>query len=281
MESVMTLKKARRVFLDQQRLKELEQLKECLEKGDTESEAYRRIQERMEESFRRFEQDLMEKDEREEALDISLLFDGAGVLSEEQGREDGIYLKRECAEDYPMFQQLQLEVDPDADETILRATWEAQIERDRDLYCTIRLCGDGTIIGYCGIEGKFLEIPELSIELLSAYRHQGYGTRAMRLYLDRVAELGICDYIAAIDSDNLASQALFRKLGARLSGFREFMLYTEEERQEFEQEFAHLLSPHIRQLAGELWTVPETLLSHVLVYRLHYESKPGNGDCEV
>ena len=119
------------------------------------------------------------------------------------------------------------------------------------LYCAIVI--DGSFAGYCGIKNGSCDPPELAIELLKSHRSKGYGYRAMKLYLDMFRDVDVKNenpgesrnedrdtdalpgidrvekYRVLIDSDNVASQRLFEKLGASLTGLAEYMFYTEEE----------------------------------------------------
>lgn len=90
----------------------------------------------------------------------------------------------------------------------------------------VTLKDGGETIGYCGPwdpEGKADE-PEITYGLATTYHGKGYGTEAVRAALHFAQEtLGWRTAVSFIDTDNHASLAVARKLGARRDG--ETLLY--------------------------------------------------------
>lgn len=262
----MTLKEARHQYFHKMRLLQLSKLLDRLKEKADHTEALEAALEETKDLIKDLEKSQNGTNNRMEPIDIHPLVDEAGKLVS----DDVLLLKRMSEDEYPMYHQLFIENEFGSEDNVIEAIFKSNLT-DNCLYCTIFLQDFHEPIGYCGIKNAKQDPPELAIELLKAYQHQGYGYRAMQLYLDALTKADIHAYTAVVDPDNLASQNLFFKLNATLTGITDYMLYTEKDQQEFEHLFSELLSPHLQDLAEQLGVEPRKLLSHALLFRLDWE----------
>lgn len=136
---------------------------------------------------------------------------------------------------------------------------------------TLSILKDGEYVGYCGIKDLAKDPWEIAIELLPRWTHQGIGSAVISAMLDAIKErLGIVDFRVRIDPTNLASQGLFEKLDARPNGISKFILHSEEEIRQCEEENSHLIDATLIAVADKFQVEPRKLLSHVLEYTLHW-----------
>ena len=199
-------------------------------------------------------------------LNVDLLFDDDDVL----GADDTVVLRRihEC--DFDIFKDLIYEttyIPKENVEEFIAETW-------RDYYRPMRAYAaifnhQREFIGYCGIKNIYTEVPEIAIEILERHQCSGYGSHAVKVFVDNVKEkCGVDTYRIRTDADNYISQALFERMGAVPDGISDFFLLSDEEKEEEEKENAHLLDEKICAVAKKFGVKPELLLSHVLEYRL-------------
>lgn len=66
--------------------------------------------------------------------------------------------------------------------------WQEYLS-DESLYYTIAKKEDNDFIGYCGVKNLNRKIWEIAIEIKSDYCHHGYGYRALKMYLETVADI--------------------------------------------------------------------------------------------
>ena len=146
--------------------------------------------------------------------------------------------------------------------------WQEYIS-DENLYYTIAKKADDVFIGYCGVKNLDRKIWEIAIEIKSDYCHQGYGFRALKMYLDTVASISNRhEFASRVDADNIASQNLMEKLGFKPYGLSEFFLHKEEDKLAAEEEYKDKLDERYMALARKFNVEPRKLLSHVLEYRI-------------
>ena len=97
--------------------------------------------------------------------------------------------------------------------------FEAEWQKDRPVECEFAILLDGVHIGEVGVD--FLQGPdlaELGWVLHPDYHGHGYATEAARAVMDfGIHTLHARHFIAHCDSENVASQAVMRKLGMRLT----------------------------------------------------------------
>lgn len=110
---------------------------------------------------------------------------------------------------------------------------------------------------------------EIAIELSSAHCHQGYGAKAIILFLQKVKEItGKSQFQFLVEVDNIPCQNCMKKIKASLIGIHNCAFDTEKEADAFEERNLELITEHIKTLSEELDVMPRKLLSHVLDYRL-------------
>lgn len=146
--------------------------------------------------------------------------------------------------------------------------WE-RTQKDHALYAAIERESDRTFLGYIALKDTRKLIWELAIELDKEYCGQGYGSRAIALFLRWVEEQTLrSEYMALVEVDNLACQACMERVGAELFGIRNLLFDTPEEAEQFENEHMDMITDQLITLAARLGVEPRKLLSHVLEYRL-------------
>ena len=142
---------------------------------------------------------------------------------------------------------------------------------DKMFVCTVFDWLTGGYVGYCAIKNLNKPDWELGIELKKEWCHKGYGTEAVSLFLKKVATLtGKRFFRARVDIENVASQAMMRKLGAYPIGVSEFLLHGQL-LEEFKSENIDKIDDNIRNIACEFKMTPEDILGYVLEYRIDVE----------
>lgn len=146
--------------------------------------------------------------------------------------------------------------------------WQEYLSEE-SLYYTIARKEDNTFIGYCGVKNLNRKVWEIAIEIKGDCCHQGYGYRALKMYLETVAQISKrYEFASRVDADNIASQKLMEKLGFQPYGLSEFLLHREEDKLAAEEEYKDRLDDRYMALAKKFHVEPRKLLSHVLEYRI-------------
>lgn len=154
------------------------------------------------------------------------------------------------------------------DKKYLQYVWEDATE-DSALNCAIIRKVDNVFLGYCCVKNMNKEIWELAIELFKRWQGHGYGYSAIDLMIGYISKT--CDkkiFMAKVESDNVVSQALMDKLGAIPDGIAEFLIHSEEDLRQIEEEYAEYIDDRMIKLAKKFGVEPEKLLSHVLKYKI-------------
>lgn len=151
-----------------------------------------------------------------------------------------------------------------------KAFYAAEIQDDTAFFCVIERLQDAKRIGYVSLKNTRKPDWEIAIELDKDACCQGYGGRAVLLFLNAIKGLtGRSEYQACIASDNIISQKCMRKIGARLHGICcGSVLKTEAKQKRFEERNLDRIDENMRELARELNIEPRKLLSNVLDYRI-------------
>ena len=214
--------------------------------------------------------EMMEERERKECggeydlsrIMVPVIYEDERILlhrPELEDREPFLNVKRQYAFSKVMIQR----------ESYQKGLWEEQISEE-SLYYSIIGREHGHYIGYCGVKDLKKKVWEVAIELDGKYCHQGYGFLALGKYLENLAELSERrEFASRVETDNIASQKLMEKLGFQPYGLAEFLLHSEEDKREAEEEYLHLLDERYEKLAEKFHVEPRKLLSHVLEYRLY------------
>lgn len=113
------------------------------------------------------------------------------------------------------------------DENYMKNSWKEALAGDETLQLKVMDKRTKAYVGYVMLQHLDTREPELGIQLLQDYQHQGIGSRVMRLFVERLRMLLDIDYFyVRIKSDNYASQRLFEGMGAVTIG-EEGSEYTE------------------------------------------------------
>ena len=151
-------------------------------------------------------------------------------------------------------------------ESYQKILWEEHI-REKSIMLSIEV--DHEYAGYCGINDSSSGNWEIAIELLKKFQRQGMGTAAIQILIEEMKNrLDVKKFLVKIDPDNIGSQKLFEKLGAKPHGIANGLLKKEEDKEQFEMENEGLIDERLTQLAEKFGVEPKKLLSHVLVYQL-------------
>ena len=151
-------------------------------------------------------------------------------------------------------------------------TWKDFIE-DNTFVCSIYEKKSNEYVGYCSIVNLAKEELELAIELKPDKCHKGYGSEALRLFMEEVCKVTGRQYFRVrVEIDNHASQGLMKKLGAYPNGISEFLLHGAEI-EKFQSEHKDMITDEIRSVAAEFCMEAEDILGYVLEYRSDMENK--------
>jgi len=153
------------------------------------------------------------------------------------------------------------------DEEFVEDLWNG-LTSAKSFTCTVYDRETGAYIGYCAIKDLEKADWELAIELRPEWCHKGYGTEVVDLFVKKIANItGKQCFRARVETDNEASQALMKKLGARPNGVSLFLLRGEALK-EFQQNNQDMINDRFRELAREFGSEPEEMLGKVLEYHL-------------
>ena len=108
--------------------------------------------------------------------------------------------------------------------------------------------------------------------MLSDFLCKGYGTHALRLFVDKLYEItGKDEYQVLVEIDNIISQRMLKHLDTELVGIKKYFFANEEDAIEFEEQYLDEIDDHMCSVAAELDIEPRKLISHVLDYRVRPE----------
>ena len=145
-----------------------------------------------------------------------------------------------------------------------------EILEDYSFFCMVECLEDSSPVGYVAIKDTRKPDWELAVELDGDSCGKGYGARAILLFLNALKELtGRSEYHARVAPDNLYSQKCMKKAGFELCGISDgTVLKTDEDKRRFEERNMDRIDENMRALAQELSIKPQTMLSHVLDYKI-------------
>jgi GNAT superfamily N-acetyltransferase len=136
-----------------------------------------------------------------------------------------------------------------------------------------KLChrkGDSVFVGQCCVHDTRKDVWEVGIELLSAYRGQGYGKEMLTSLIAKMRrDYGQQRFCACVAADNVASIALMRSVGGVPDGIRKAVFFRGDgDDVTYEERHLGDITPETEALAAEFGVEPRRLLSHALVFRL-------------
>lgn len=157
-------------------------------------------------------------------------------------------------------------------ESAVDSTWK-MFEDEKSFCCSIIRKGDNEFIGYISIKDTKSNLWEIAIELLQEQCHKGYGSRAIALFLPAISKItGKTQFQALVETDNIPSQLLMEKLGARLIDIYDYTFQGDEEAATaFEEKNMAEITERMVLLAEQIGVEPRKMLSHVLDYRFFVE----------
>ena len=146
--------------------------------------------------------------------------------------------------------------------------WE-DTRADHEFDVSIIRKSDGIFVGYIGIKNTRNELWEIAIELLDEYTSMGYGTSAMTVFMQKVAEItDKKEFQVKVELDNTICQRMLGHHNAELIGICDYVFNDEKDAADFETENLDLIDDNMVALANKLKIEPRKLLSHVLEYRV-------------
>ncbi len=275
MSEKSTFAKKRSAFLKRKTISELMQMRDILlqanelrAKGDT--EGYERL---LSSTKDKLEAKIAECNVTNSELDGNLKIDRDKIPApgEVLAKNDKIILKMIASNEKPLYIRVSYECSSEKymydDEKYVADLWDSRLA-DCAVVASIYDTVQNAYVGYCMIKDIRKKDWEIAIEELEEYRNQGYGYNALSMFISNIRLLTNHRFFRArIDVDNIASQGLFRKLGAYPDGISEFDLHGTS-LEEFRKENADEINDNIRAIAEEFCVEPEDLLGMVLEYRI-------------
>lgn len=191
--------------------------------------------------------------------------------------EDDVILLRNCKDsEKEKYIQVKKENTDDPEfydnESAADSTWK-MFKEEKSFCCTIIRKSDDEFIGYISIKDTKSNLWEIAIELLQEHCHKGYGSRAIALFLPAISKItNKAQFQALVETDNIPSQLLMEKLGARLIDIYDYTFQGDEEAATaFEEKYMYEITERMVILAEQIGVEPRKMLSHVLDYRFFVE----------
>lgn len=153
-------------------------------------------------------------------------------------------------------------------EELRKSAWNT-LYNENSFCCEIIRKSDKEFLGYVAIKDTRSNLWEISIELLKENCNKGYGTKAIQLFLPKISQItSKKQFQALVETDNIPSQKLMEKLGARLIDIYDFTFHGDEQAAEnFEEKHLDMITDRMIELAKQIDVEPRKMLSHVLDYR--------------
>lgn len=122
--------------------------------------------------------------------------------------------------------------------------------------------------GECAVKDISADIPEIEIELMREYQHQGIGYKAIIMMLNKLSEkYGKQEFYAKIEPDNYASQFLFEKLGGVPTGLVKDFQISDERVERFIESHRNLIDGRMQNVANRFDVEADKLFTNLLVYK--------------
>ena len=157
-------------------------------------------------------------------------------------------------------------------ESAVDSTWK-MFKKEKSFCCSVIRKSDDEFIGYISIKDTKSNLWEIAIELLQEQCHKGYGSRAVALFLPAISRVAKkTQFQALVETDNIPSQLLMEKMGARLIDIYDYTFLGDEEAAiAFEEKYMSEITERMVILAEQIGVEPRKMLSHVLDYRFFVE----------
>ncbi len=187
-------------------------------------------------------------------------------------QEGNLTVRRATKEDFPLLLEYEKKKSERRyPEEVLEACAKDYYTNTASLYYVIFYGSDHRMIGYCGINNFYRKEIDIAVDILEGYRGNGYGYQALKKYfqmLHKYTNDEMKEVYINIEPDNIRSQKLFTKLGARFERL-DFYDLPQEEAEEYEKSHLYLIDQDLESLAAKLCVEPRSLLSRVLVYKMN------------
>lgn len=161
-------------------------------------------------------------------------------------------------------------VDREIEERALRSLWDRIMQPS--VYGLVITDTDGTFLGFSSIKDTTQVIPEISIEVLSSYRHQGVGYKSVTALMDKAeAKYGFGTFLYKVEPDNFPSLLLARKLGGTPAGTDKNPFVSVQNVEKFNDACRELITGDLEKIAAAFDCGAGTLPGKVLLFHV----KPG------
>lgn len=154
-------------------------------------------------------------------------------------------------------------------------SWKDLFHNKNRICYVIETISDFSYCGECAVKDISADIPEVEIELMKEYQHQGIGYKAIIMLLNTLSEkYGKQEYYAKIEPDNYASQFLFEKLGGVPTGLVKDFQISDERVERFIESHRNLIDGRMQNVANKFDVEVDRLLANLLVYKLNVNDLP-------
>lgn len=149
-------------------------------------------------------------------------------------------------------------------------SWQDQFENKNRICYVIETIPESSYCGECAVKDISVNMPEIEIELMKEYQHQGIGYKAIIMMLNKLEEkYGKQEFYAKIEPDNYASQFLFEKLGGIPTGLVKDYEISDERAEKFIETHRYLLDERMQNIAKKFDIEADLLLTNLLVYKFN------------
>lgn len=149
-------------------------------------------------------------------------------------------------------------------------SWQEQFKNENRICYVIETAVKLSYCGECAVKDISAKIPEIEIELMQEYRHQGIGYRSIIMMLEKLAEkYGKQEFCAKVEPDNYASQFLMEKLKGIPVGLTKDYIISDERSAQFIETHRYLLDERMCDIAERFGVEADLLLTNLLVYKLN------------
>lgn len=157
-------------------------------------------------------------------------------------------------------------------------SWKDLFHNKNRICYVIETIPDFLYCGECAVKDISADVPEIEIELMREYRHQGIGYKAIIMMFNKISEkYRKQKFYAKIEPDNYASQFLFEKLRGAPAGLAKDFQISDERAEQFIASHRCLLDERMKNIAKTFEVETDLLLTHLLVYKLNVNDLPQIG----
>lgn len=149
-------------------------------------------------------------------------------------------------------------------------SWQEQFKNENRICYVIETVEKSSYCGECAVKDISARIPEIEIELMKEYWHQGIGYRAIIMMMEKLAEkYGKKEFWAKVEPDNYASQFLVEKMKGIPAGLTKDYIISDERIEQFVETHRYLLDERMHDIAEQFGVEADLLLTSLLLYKLN------------